>query len=130
MSIDRPTITDTIPVIDWLNKIKEGHLLDKIRKARSIEDHSEYQKFKAENIPCVNYNAIFSKYKVDKNVTSYTGLLYLDFDDPRFDISFLDTNKIFSYYKSLSGQAYGVLVKVDGLTKANLKATAYSICTD
>lgn len=130
MSINRPTITGTTPIEDWLTTIKEGHLLDKISKARSIEDHSKYQEYKAENFPCVNYNALFNKYKLDKNITSSTGLLYLDFDNPLFDISLLDKSKVLSYYITLSGHAYAVLVKVDGLTKANLKDTAYSICNE
>ena len=129
-SIDRPTIIDTIPVMDWLSKIKEGHLLDKIKKARSFTERKAYQEYKATELPCVPYNALFNKYKKDDNITASTGLLYLDFDDPRFNISFLDTNKVFSYYKSLGGHAYAVLIKVEGLSKINYKDTVLSICSD
>jgi hypothetical protein len=129
-AINKPTITGTIPVTDWLSKIKNGDCRDKVTKARSIADPDKYREYKAKELPCVNYNALFREYKVDKNIIKPSGLLYLDFDNPLFSVDKLDLSKVFAYYKSLSGYKYSVLVKVEGLSKVNYKDTVTSICKE
>ena len=58
-AINKPTITGTIPVVEWLNKIKNGEYLDKIQKARAITNPEKYREYKSKKLPCVNYNALF-----------------------------------------------------------------------
>lgn len=129
-AINKPTITGTIPVTEWFSHIKYGKYLNEVSEARSISNPEKYRQFKSEKLPCVNYNAIFNKYKKDDNILCSSGLLYLDFDNPLFDTSFLDLSKVYCYYKSLSGHKYSVIVKVDGLSKHNYRDTVQSVCMD
>ena len=74
-------------------------------------------------MPCITYNFLFDNYKKDSNIISGTGLLFIDIDNPCFDIASLDLNKVYAYYKSFGGHGYAVIAKVGNLSLNNFKST-------
>ncbi|SDJ94949.1 hypothetical protein SAMN04487898_105129 [Pedobacter sp. ok626] len=89
----------------------------------------EYEKIKLP-LPSVSYNGIFNSYRENKNYTCGTGLLYIDVDSTGFIPETLDRNKIFSYYKSVGGLGYSILVKVNDLTIENFNSTYQYVVND
>src|ERR1700739_3486918 len=120
----KPTVKATVSINDWLNQIKQSNYSDTIQKARN--GLVDYDLTKA-TIPCVTYNFLFKDYKTNKNIATSSGLMYIDIDNPLFNIKELDLSKVYAYYKSFGGNGYGILVKVTGLTINNFKSTYTSI---
>lgn len=93
-----------------------------------------YDEYKA-CVPCITPNFLYRNTHEDINIIRPTGLLYIDIDPKKgqpfdFDPKILDKSKIYSYFKTFSGIGYGILVKVEGLTKENFKDTFHAICQD
>jgi hypothetical protein len=103
--------------LDWFEFIKESSFSQTITSARA--GLLDYTEVKLNSTPCVTYNFLYDKYKKDKNIICSTGLMYIDIDDPSFDVTKVDANKIYSIYHSFGGLGYGIVVKIDGLTKEN-----------
>lgn len=118
----------TFNIAKWLDLIKRGS-----KHTKSIIDARkgmlDYKKAK-NNTPCCTFNFIFNKNKTNDNIIRPTGYLYFDIDKEDFDISVLDTNKIFAYWHSFGGKGYTILVKVQGLTLQNYKSTIEYISKD
>jgi hypothetical protein len=125
-SITNPRVVSTTTINDWLNQIKHSEYSEQIINARL--NHCDYNTTKA-SLPCVTHNFLYNGYKKDTNIINSTGLLYIDIDNPEFNISQLDTSKVFSYYHSFGGLGYAILVKVSGLTPNNFKSTYSNITT-
>lgn len=125
--ITKPQVVSTWPIYDWLNNIKSSPFADDIIKARRGELDYNTVKF---SLPCVTYNFVFDGYKSNKNIIESTGLIYIDVDDPSFDITSLDTSKVFSYYHSFGGLGYSILVKASGITTSNFSSTYNGIVND
>jgi hypothetical protein len=85
---------------------------------------------KKKQLPTVTYNATFNSYRNTKNLNTTTGLIYLDVDTEGFDIETIDKSKVFSYYKSVGGLGYSILVRVNNLTVDNYSSTFESIVDD
>jgi hypothetical protein len=126
-SIKNPHVVSTISINDWLNQIKYSEYSEQITKARSNEIDYKITK---ELLPCVTPNFVYDKYKKDANIIDSTGLLYIDIDNPEFNITQLDTSKVFSYYHSFGGHGYAILVKVSGVTPNNFRTTYSNIIAD
>lgn len=124
--IKNPNVISSISINNWFKSISNSEYSETIQKARIGE--LDYNKTK-ESLPCVTYNFLFDGYKKDNNIISSTGYLYIDVDDDTFDISSINYDKIFAYYKSFGGKGYAIIVKIDGLNLANFKST-YSYVVD
>lgn len=138
-NIFSPAITATISPIDWINQIKGSQHVDTINTARQIKllynstgnpvFKTEYNKLKT-SLPALTWNATFTDSKSDINFKACSGFMFIDVDDLSFDIKSLDTDKIYTYYKSIGGLGYSLIVKVDGITPDNFHSTFYSITDD
>ena len=126
-SVKQPQVYNTTNITDWLNQIKHSNYSDTITKARLGE--LDYDSTKL-SLPCVTYNFLFKERKENKNIIASTGFLYIDIDNPLFDITSLDKSKVFAYYHSFGGNGYAILVKVYGVTFDNFKSAYSAICTD
>lgn len=123
-----PTVQSTVTIEQWLNQIKESDHSDFITQSR-LTTGAEYDNRKKQ-MPCVSYNFLYDQYKNNENTTTGTGLMYIDIDDENFNISNLDTSKVFAYYKSFGGKGYAIIVRAEGLTLDNFNSTYFEILTD
>lgn len=122
-----PSVVETIPIRIWLNNITSSTYSEKILYARH---HPEEYDIIKKNLPCVTYNFRYRDYKQTDNTIQSTGVIYIDIDNPSFDITVLDKNKILSYYHSFGGHGYAILVKVSGVTIQNFSSTYSHIVQD
>lgn len=128
-SVRTSKVQGKINIFDWFHKIKHGCLgTEKIILARLKEKGSEEYKKLKENTACVTYNFLFDNTKANKNVLNATGLMYIDIDVDYFDISTVDIDYVFAYYKSFGGKGWSIIVKVDNLTIGNFKEVYLEVC--
>lgn len=125
--ITKPKVVSTIPICEWFSQIKSSIFSEQIEKARFGE--LDYVSTKAK-MPCVTYNFHFEHYKKDSNIKGSSGLIYIDIDNPEFEINTLDKNKIFAYYRSFGGQGYSIIVKTSGVTIDNFSTTYTNITNE
>ena len=121
-STKKPTVLSTIDVDDWFNMIRHSDSTAKIIEARE-KGGKNYESVKLFSVPCCTYNFSFNKYKNNSNISSSTGLLYIDIDAPDFNPKVIDRSSVFAIYKSFGNNGYGIVVKVDGLTLGNFTDT-------
>ncbi|TFF34409.1 BT4734/BF3469 family protein [Mucilaginibacter psychrotolerans] len=125
-----PKISNTTTIEQWFELIKQSAYSPLIESARPFgKKHPVYEANKT-LIPAITYNFTFHTNKENANITGATGLLYIDVDDTTYDITLLDTSKVFAYYKSFGGLGYSVLVKVDGLSLDNYNSTYAAVLAD
>ena len=122
----KPSVSKTIDIEEWFNLIRSSNFSDLINQARRGE--LDYKDTKLNKVPCITYNFIYDEYRKDDNIIIPTGLMYIDIDDPSFNIGLLDKSKIYSFYKSFGGKGWCIVVKVSGLAKHNLKFNHNFIC--
>lgn len=93
-----------------------------IEEARKYDKGTEeYRAIKMNEIPCTAINFNYKDgYINGNNVSSSTGYMYMDIDE-EFDMGDVDMSYIAAYWKSLSNHGYSLVVKVEGLSVANLK---------
>ncbi len=125
--IKNPHVVSILSIDNWLGQIKHSDYSEQILKARN--GLLDYKQTKAK-LPCVTYNFLYGGYKTDSNIITSSGLVYIDIDNPAFDISRLDLTKVYAYYKSFGGNGYAILVKASGLTKSNFHSTYASITSE
>lgn len=115
---------------DFLERIQNPSpkMLDAILKAREdyqTDGREQYNIIKTTELPCYTLNFYYDKYKVDKNIKSPTGYIYLDLDNnTNLDFS---NELIFASWRSLSNEGRGILVKVENLSIGNFKSTYTTI---
>ncbi len=114
-----PVVLSATTSQDWFSYIKKSEFSELIESARSGDE--DYNTVKLTKIPCVTYNFLYDSYKKDINIISSTGLLYLDIDNPSFDIRSIDRSKIYALYHSFGGYGWSLIVRIDGLNKKNFK---------
>jgi hypothetical protein len=126
-SIDNPKVDEVIDIDSFITTIKDGDENKKlIESARAYgKGHEKYTKIKESLLPSFRFNFMFDNYASNDNITSPTGLIYLDVDNNTNSIP--DSDYIFAKWKSLSNNGYGILVKVDNLTLDNFKYVYDSI---
>lgn len=128
-NVHKPIVLKTISVEEILEKIKNGDShLPTIKKAREFgKGTSNYDFIKKNKLPTYRFNFSFKdSYAKNGNILAPTGLIYLDADDT--DV-IPENNYVFAKWKSLSNTGFGILVKVENLTKANYK-DAYNQLSD
>lgn len=127
---ESPQVTDSVDSTQWFEFIRTGQhsCFDQIRTARSICDTKEiYDELKRTSISAVTFNFNFQKRKNNKNISGPTGLMFFEVDEPSFQITSLDPNKVHCCYRSLSGRGLHIIVRVSGLTPSNFDSTYDSI---
>ena len=124
-NIQNMNVVSGITSTKWFNLVKESKYSERITAARNGE--LDYNQTKRE-LPCITYNFLFYKYKKDANIISGTGLMYIDIDNPLFDVKLLDLTKVFAYHRSFGGSGYAIIIRVEGLTKDNFKTNYLNIC--
>ena len=124
-------VAKEVDIYEFIEQVKEPNqsVLDLIIKARTSygKDKDLYNKIK-EQLPCFTLNFSFNTRKANANIKAPTGFIYLDIDNET-DID-LANELIFVSWKSLSNNGRGVLVKVDNLTKDNIRNTYLSIAKE
>ncbi|ALJ05195.1 hypothetical protein APS56_08695 [Pseudalgibacter alginicilyticus] len=109
---------------EFLYQIKSGEdYANKVLEAREIykSNKENYTLFKQTNLPCYSLNFTFNKIRSNDTINEASGYIYLDIDN-NLEIE-LGNPLIFASWVSLSGHGRGVLVKVNGLNKANFSYT-------
>jgi hypothetical protein len=114
-----PTVYSGTTAGQWFSLIKNSSFSELIESARAGD--LDYEEVKLTQIPCVTYNFFYNSYKKDTNIISSTGLMYIDIDDPSFNIDEVDKSNVYAIYKSFGGYGWGLIIRVDGLTKENFK---------
>jgi len=109
------TVSETIPINDWLSNIKDGTYNSYAKSARSSKSTKEIIK---QTAPCVLYNFVLEKSRLTKNILTDTGFLFIDIDK-NIDISIIDKSKVYALYSSIGGVGIHIIVKVSNLTIEN-----------
>lgn len=113
-----PEVKQVLSIEEVLQIIKNGDdYLQIINTARLYGKGSAlYDNLKTNSLPTFRFNFHFKGSAKNQNITSSTGLIYLDVDGSDY---IPQSDYIFASWKSLSNKGYGILVKVDNLTIIN-----------
>lgn len=125
--LSNPIVLDIIEVEQWFNLICHSDYATKIITART--NPSALEELKKE-LPCVTYNFFYNGYKRDANRLGSTGIIFIDIDNTEIDLSKLNKTCVLGYYRSLSGNGYHILVRVDGVTPDNFKTSYEYVCKE
>ncbi len=125
--LSKPSVQNTITLKEWFDLIRKSDYSSKICSARNRPEEIKALK---QILPCVTYNFLYNGYKKDSNILAPTGILFIDVDNPAFDITSLDKRQLLGYYKSVSGLGYHILIRVEGLKKNNFKASYIQLCQE
>ncbi|WP_298156182.1 BT4734/BF3469 family protein [Flavobacterium sp.] len=113
-----PRVNKIIPVDEVLNLIRNGdENLNLILLARSMgKGDKKYDTIKKKLLPSFRFNFLFDSTASNANITSPTGLLYLDADQVD---EVPQSPYVYASWKSLSNTGFSVLVKVENLSRFN-----------
>lgn len=121
-SIKSPKIVGEKTIDEVLTLIKGGYTKEQVLKAREAGKGSDLYESIKTTIPTWTPNGCFDKVRAARNLIDISGFIYIDIDD-EFEASVIcDMPFIYAAWHSLSGFGYGMLVKVDNLTKENFTA--------
>ena len=123
-----PAVYSGTTAENWFSLIEKSKFSDIIMSARTGQ--LDYDYVKLTQVPAVTYNFVYNQYKKDSNIISSTGLMYIDIDDPSFNPKEIDQSKIFAYYNSFGGLGWGLVIRVEGLTKENFKLNYQRIVSE
>lgn len=131
-NIKNPRIGQTITINQWFDLIKHSDHSSTIISARNGHIAYDYTK---SSLSAITYNFLFEEKKANTNITSPTGLMFIDVDiknnqNAGFDITQIDLTKVFCYYHSFGGSGYCIVVKVNNLTIENFDDTYIHICNE
>ena len=90
------------------------------RKAKEGGNEKLYDNYKL-SLPCFTFNFLFKNVKKNENIKAPTGFIYIDQDDC-IDLD-INNEYIFATWLSVSGTGRVILVRVEGLSSDNFKAT-------
>jgi len=139
--IGNPKVQSIITIGQWYELIKNNPDKDLVAIARRYKTEwmanpndkfleEKYKNFKAFNFITICFNSIVNGYRSLTNYASSTGLMYIDVDKDGFNVNILDRNKVLTYYKSVGGMGYAIIVRVDDLTLDNYESTFNFIIND
>ncbi len=126
-NIKAPTVVSGITSTEWLNMIQDNEYRDIIQDLRN--GYGDKTRIK-ESLPCVTYNYNFTVKRANANVSTSTGLFFIDIDDSSFNPSVLDSEKVYAYYKSLGGDGYHIIVQVADIPTDSYKTTYRQIVSE
>lgn len=117
-SAKEPKVQRQISLTEVLHIIGNGdENLTLIQSARALgKGNPKYDAIKTTLLPTFRFNFLFSESARNSNITEPTGIIYIDADEVH---SIPESPYIFASWKSLSNTGFGILVKVDNLTKDN-----------
>lgn len=115
-----PQVQQVATLESVLQIIKNGdENLTLIRSAREFgKGNPKYDAIKTTLLPTYRFNFLFDGSASNDNITTATGLIYLD-ADKLYEIP--DNPYILASWKSLSDTGFGILAKVNNMTQANYK---------
>lgn len=121
-NVKTPQVISIAGISTVLNHIKIGTYKDNLIEARIYgKGHPIFEQAKTLT-PTFTPNGTFKKKRSVSNIENLSGLIYLDVDH-EIDVKKLHALQfIYSFWKSFSGNGYGLLVSVSGLTKDNFKS--------
>lgn len=115
---------EVIDINQLIEIIKYGYLKDKIQHLRTITDKKEYDKFKANEIPCITTSGTFFQRR-SKNLIEHTGLIQIDIDKVNnYDVLFAALCKDkYTYvgFRSPGGKGIKIIVKIDPNVESHLE---------
>jgi hypothetical protein len=122
-NVKTPQVISTAGISTVLNHIKVGTFKDKIIESRIYgKGHPIFEQNKTLT-PTFTPNGTFTKRRSVGTIENLTGLIYLDIDH-EIDVKKLHALQfVYSFWKSFSGNGYGLLVSVSGLKKDNFKSS-------
>lgn len=124
---NRNVIT-SVTLEEFINEVKNPGLSTKcqIIKAREVynnspdkKDNTLYKSIK-NSLPCITFLNSFTDYVSNENIKLATGFMYIDVDN----VDFIDLSTysfVVSYWKSLSNNGYGILIKYNLNTVVDLQ---------
>ncbi len=130
--LKNPIPIEEIDIYEFLERLKNPSirvriLIEQARTLKQADLKEDYDSVK-EKLPCFTLNFSFKRRKSNDSIKEATGFIYLDVDGT------LEVNQnhplIFASWKSLSATGRGILVKVDGLNKENIKDTYHAISNE
>ncbi len=125
-----PPVTTT-KLCDIISRIRTGTTEQNPNLFKYIRTLSkgERDQYKKTTIPCYSPTFIYTGYRKKDNIKNTNNLIYLDIDKQGFDPDkHLDKSKIITYYHTLSGRGYAILVATDHtLSVQNFKSFYVSV---
>jgi hypothetical protein len=130
-NIKSPRVEGLISVKEWVDYIKQdSDFSQEILRARKHKKNSKiYNEIKL-SVPCVTFNFLFDKYKVNENIIGATGFMFIDVDHEVNILNDSNKSKIYALYKSFGGKGWSIIVKVKNLTPDNFNESYNGICSD
>lgn len=116
------SIITSLSLDEYINTMKNPDFVRKsqVDLARETYKNSELKKddplYKSikNSLPCITFLNTFNNYVINENIVSPTGFMYVDVDNVS-DIDFSVYPFVVSYWKSLSNNGYGVLIKCENI---------------
>lgn len=96
---------------DFVRKSQVDLARKTYKESELKKDDPLYKSIK-NSLPCITFLNTFNNYVINENVVKSTGFMYLDIDN----ISYIDIAKhsfVVAYWKSLSNNGYGILIKCE-----------------
>ena len=121
------TLTTLNEIIYRTKNCKDGN--DSLYKHIRTLSKKERDRYKESTLPCYSPTFIYKGYRAKNKIIGINNIIYLDIDKPGFDPDqHLDKSKIITYYNTVSGKGYGILVATDNtLTVDNFNDFYYSV---
>lgn len=116
---NRSIITE-VSLDEYINMMKNPDILRKsqvdlarktYKESSNKKDDPLYKSIK-NSLPCITFLNTFKEYANNENIIGSTGFMYLDIDNVS-DINISQFSFVVAYWKSLSNNGYGILIKCD-----------------
>ena len=116
------SIITSLSLDEYINTMKNPDFVRKsqVDLARETYKNSELKKddplYKSikNSLPCITFLNTFKDYVNNENIVDSTGFMYLDVDDVN-DVNFSIYPFVVAYWKSLSNNGYGILIKCENV---------------
>lgn len=117
-NLDSPKVIAQLDIQTVLEMIKNGLFSKQIEQLRSTDN--TYLKYEIKkSLPTFTPHGFFDFKRGFENPKGLSGLIYFDIDDNIDPVLLTQYSFVYTYWKSLSGAGYSLIVKVDHLTVNN-----------
>lgn len=99
---------------DFVRKSQVDLARQTYKNSQLKKDDPLYKSIK-NSLPCITFLNTFDSYVINDNIIKSTGFMYLDIDN----VEYIDISKhsfVVSYWKSLSNNGYGILIKCHNIS--------------